>query len=164
MTFGVLLATATCGTAALAAAGWGLAGPAGLLAAGICVTVSAVLLLRWRQVPARPRLSDRATRGKPFVNKEFARYRRIAGATSWGQVSERHFDHSFRPLLERVTAAVLMDRRGIDTATDAQAARELLGPRLWALADPRCPRSDDSRARPPSPADVDRLLSRLEEL
>jgi hypothetical protein len=160
----VLLTAAACGTVALAASGWALAGPAGLLAAGICVTVAVLAALRWSNVPPQRRTPGPAPRGHSLSNADFALYRKVAGALSWGQVSARHFDHAFRPYLERITAALLVDRAGIDATADPGAAQALLGPELWALADPARTRSDDSTREPPSLDSVERLVRRLEEL
>ncbi|SFE47057.1 hypothetical protein SAMN05216251_103214 [Actinacidiphila alni] len=163
MSRGVFLAV-VCGSAGLCGAGWGLAGPAGVLAAGICATVAAVTALRWSKVPPGPRTPSPSPGATPFENAEFARYRKVGGALSWSQVSLRHFDHALRPILERITAAVLLERAGVDTVAEPQAARDLLGPDLWKLADATRPRSDDSSAEPPHLDDVARLLRRLEDL
>lgn len=150
--------------AAPAVAGWALAGPAGLLAAGVVATAAALLVLLVVHVPPRPEPPMPGQRPVPFPYRPYTRYRELVGALSWGRVSARHFDHVTRPALESITAALLTDRRGIDAAADRQAARRVLGDDLWALADPGLPRSDDSTAPPPPLEDVARLVRRLEEL
>ena len=60
-------------------------------------------------------------------------------------MSGRLFDRTARPLLYRLLAAVLADRRRLDVSRDVQAAREALGDDLWQLLDPARPASDDSQ-------------------
>ncbi|MFE3946780.1 hypothetical protein ACFXPV_33735 [Streptomyces sp. NPDC059118] len=159
-----VLLSGACVPLTLGIAGWALAGSAGLLVAGVCSTVSALVLLRWVRVAPLPHPPGPGLPVTPFVNAPYARYRRLVGALSWGRVSARHFDHTVRPHLERITADLLMDRRGIDTRTNPQAARAVLGADLWPLADPDRRRSDDSAASPVPLERVAELVRRLEEL
>lgn len=151
-------------TIALGGAGWLLAGPSGLLAAGIAATVLTLIVLRVVHVPVAPRPLPPAHANVPFENAPYIRYRKLYSGLSWGQVSARQFDHATRPHLERVAAALLSERHGIDSVANPEAAREVLGADLWALADPDRPRSDDSHASAVPLRDVARLVHRLEEL
>ena len=157
--------TAAVTAAALGFAGWALAGPAGLLAAGSSVAISGLLAIWLVRVAPEPR-PPRSGGGPvvPFTDAPYARYRKLRGDLSWGQVSARNFDHTTRRHLERITAALLMDRRGVDPGATPEAARDLLGADLWALADPSRPRSDDFDAPAPPLDDVARLVRGLEEL
>ena len=64
----------------------------------------------------------------------------------WARVSARHFDHATRPLLARIVATQLVERRGIDPSSDPAAARVALGDELWELVDPARPSSTDTTA------------------
>jgi hypothetical protein len=154
------------GGCALGLAGWTLAGPAGLLAAGACATVAALLTLLMLRTPPGPRPHGAGRPAGPRHDAPYARFRELAGALAWGQVSARHFDHATRPRLERIAAALLLERRGIDTGTadGSAAARTVLGPGPWALVDPSAPRRADAGPPPATLADIERLLDRLEEL
>jgi hypothetical protein len=91
-------------------------------------------------------------------------FRAVLDRVAWSGVSRRHFDQVTRPLLERVTAALLQARRGLDLHRHPGAARELLGEHAWKLVDPARPASEDSAARGVDLGDIEDLLSRLEEL
>ena len=90
----------------------------------------------------------------------------IASELGWAKVSRRHFDHTPRQMLQRVAAAALDRRAGVDfySARDRDRAIELIGPDLWPLIDPQRAPSTDSRAPGLDPGTIDRLLTRLETL
>lgn len=90
----------------------------------------------------------------------------IAGELGWAKVSRRHFDHAPRQMLQRVAAAALDRRAGVDfySARDRDRAIELIGPDLWPLIDPQRAPSTDSHAPGLDPGTIDRLLTRLETL
>jgi hypothetical protein len=90
----------------------------------------------------------------------------IAAQLGWAKVSRRHFDRTPRRILQRVAAAALDDRAGLDfySARDREQAIDLIGPELWPLLDPERPPSTDSDAPGVDPRTIDRLLTRLETL
>jgi hypothetical protein len=90
----------------------------------------------------------------------------IAAELGWAKVSRRHFDRTPRHMLQRVAAAALDDRAGLDfySARDREQAIALIGPELWPLLDPERPPSTDSEAPGVDPRTIDRLLTRLESL
>ena len=90
----------------------------------------------------------------------------IATELGWAKVSRRHFDRRPRQLLQRVAAAALESRAGVDfyAPRDRERAIGLIGPDLWPLIDPQRPPSSDSRTPGLDPATIDRLLTRLENL
>ena len=90
----------------------------------------------------------------------------IASELGWARVSRRHFDHRPRRVLQRVTAAALETRAGVDffAPRDRERAIALIGADLWPLVDPQRQPSTDSRAPGLDPATIDRLLTRLERL
>jgi hypothetical protein len=90
----------------------------------------------------------------------------IAIELGWAKVSRRHFDHRPRRVLQRVTAAALETRAGVDffSPRDRERAIALIGADLWPLVDPQRKPSTDSRAPGLDPATIDRLLTRLERL
>jgi hypothetical protein len=90
----------------------------------------------------------------------------IAAELGWAKVSRRHFDRTPRRMLQRVAAAALDDRAGLDfySARDREQAIALIGPEHWPLLDPERAPSADSDAPGVDPRTIDRLLTRLESL
>jgi hypothetical protein len=123
-------------------AGYAVAGPAGLFSVAGLAAACALLAARLRLPAPLPRgARPRRTR---FGAPAFGRYGQIELALAEAQTSRRHFDHVTRPLLHRLLAALLADRRGIDLAGNRAAARAALGERLWPLLDPGRPACNDS--------------------
>ncbi|MEV6105203.1 hypothetical protein AB0M28_10895 [Streptomyces sp. NPDC051940] len=156
------LVAAGCLAIASLASGWMVAGAEGLV--GVTVTVCVLTLLRlardrlpvFPHPPPRPGLAPR--------HDPYSRYRGLYNRLSWGQVSAPHFDRNTRPALTRVTAARLLERRGIDLEREPPAAREALGDRLYALVDPARPDATDRAADAVPLGEVARLVQRLEDL
>lgn len=95
---------------------------------------------------------------------EFPAYLKISSDLGWAPVSTWHYDHGTRPLLARVTRAVLAERHQVDLTADPEAARRLLGDEVWALVDPSRPPSHDSRTPGPNTRAIARIVERLEQL
>jgi len=143
-------------------AGYAVGGQTGLLAVVALAAVAALLTARLRiPAPARRRPPPPPEHDP---DGEFGAYRRIENALGQAQVSKRHFDYAARPLLQRLLAVLLADRRRVDIATDTRAAREAIGDDLWPLLDPARPASDDSRPPGISEQTIARIADRLEEL
>ena len=140
-----------------------LAGRPGLLislslVAGVPLFVVFAELFRAPHPPA-------AASGQP-ADDGWQTFHDIAAELGWAKVSRRHFDRTPRRILQRVAAAALDDRAGIDfySARDRDRAIALIGPELWPLLDPQRPASTDSDTRGVDPRTIDRLLTRLESL
>jgi hypothetical protein len=148
--------------AIMTAAGYAVGGQTGLLAAVALAAVAGLLAARLR-IPGPPR---RPSPPPPEHDQdaEFAAYRRIDSALGQARVSRRHFDHTARPLLQRLLAVLLADRRRLDMSQDTGAAREALEDDLWPLLDPARPASEDSRAPGVSEQTLARIVDRLEDL
>jgi hypothetical protein len=157
----VIAVAALLGAAVMLAAGYAAGGEVGLLAVVALAAVAALLTARLRIPPPvrrpPPRQEQRA-------GGEFTAYRRIQSALALGQSSQRLFDYTARPLLQRLLAALLADRRRLDLTRDTRAAREALGDDLWPLLDPARPASDDSRPPGVSEQTIARIVDRLEDL
>jgi hypothetical protein len=147
--------------AIMLAAGYAVGAQTGLLAVVTLATVAGLLTARLR-IPAPTRPPPPQPEQDP--GDEFAAYRRIETALSQGQVSRRHFDHAARPLLQRLLAVLLADRRRVDIAKDTGAARAAVGDDLWPLLDPARPASEDSRPPGISEQTIARIVDRLEDL
>jgi hypothetical protein len=148
--------------AIMLAAGYVVGGQTGLLAVVALATVAALLTARLR-IPA-PARRPPSPQPEQDPGGEFAAYRRIENALGQAQVSRRHFDHAARPLLQRLLAVLLADRRRVDIAKDTGAARAALGDDLWPLLDPARPVSEDSRPPGISEQTIARIADRLEDL
>jgi hypothetical protein len=144
-------------------AGSVLAGVSGaLIALSFAAAVPLVVLeLSLGAASRRPALPDRATPRDGWHS-----FRSISRELGWAKVSKRHFDSAPRRMLQRVAAAALDSRAGIDfyADRDRDRAMELIGADLWPLLDPRREPSADTNAPGLDPATIDRLLTRLEQL
>jgi hypothetical protein len=148
--------------AVLLVAGYAVGGQLGLFAAVALAAIAGLLATRLR-IPAAPRRPSPPRRAR-HANAAFAAYRRIESALDQARMSRRVFDHTARPLLQRLLAALLADRRRVDMAKDIRAAREAVGADLWPLVDPARPASGDSRTPGPSTQVLARIADRLEDL
>jgi hypothetical protein len=133
------------------------------LAAAVALAAVAMLLAARLRIPAAPRRPSPPRRAR-HANAAFAAYRRIESALDQARMSRRVFDHTARPLLQRLLAALLADRRRVDMAKDIRAAREAVGADLWPLLDPARPASGDSWTPGPSTQTLARIVDRLEDL
>jgi hypothetical protein len=139
-------------------------GPAGFFVAGAALLAVEALLwrldmvelprmrLRWRELPDSVRLGDLPS------------YDAIRHAISTGAHSGREFDFGLRRHLQRVAAARLADKRGIDLHREAGAARDALGERLWWLVNPDRPVSREHVGGGVPPAQLADFVDRLERL
>jgi hypothetical protein len=150
------------GAVILLAAGYAVGGQVGLFAVVALAAVAGLLAARLR-IPAPPSRSSPPQR-EQHPNAAFAAYRRIEGVLDQARMSGRLFDHTARPLLYRLLAALLADRRRVDLTSDIWAAREALGDDLWLLLDPARPASEDSREPGVSGQTLTRIVDRLEDL
>jgi len=155
------VAVISLGTAIMLAAGYAVGGQAGLLAVAALAAAAALLTARLRiPPPPRPLRPHREQEVAP----RFPAYRRIESALGQAQISPRHYDYGTRPMLQRLLAARLADRRRLDLTRDTRAAREALGDDLWPLLDPARPGSSDSRPPGVSEQTIARIVDRLEDL
>jgi hypothetical protein len=156
-----LMATVLVGEAYLAA------GPAGFVAAGTVLALLAVLVARAsiprdeRPPPSAVRASHRPPGGS---QADFPAHQKITSDLDWAGTSPRHYDHGLRSRLAMLLDARLAQRYGLDAKAQPERARELIGAELWPLLDASRPPSNDSRAPGVSPATLDRIVTRLEEL
>ncbi|HCU97495.1 MAG TPA: hypothetical protein DHU96_34235 [Actinobacteria bacterium] len=144
------------------AAGYAVGGQLGLFAVVALAAVVGLLAARLRIPPPPSRPSP--ARHEQHPNAAFAAYRRIESALDQARMSRRLFDHAARPLLQRLLAALLADRRRVDMANDGRAARAALGDDLWPLLDPARPASNDSWEPGVSEQTLARIVDRLEDL
>jgi hypothetical protein len=140
-----------------------LAGRSGLLLS-LSLVAAVPLLVVFAELFRAPRRAAAATR-RP-ADDGWQMFHDIAAELGWAKVSRRHFDRSPRRMLQRVAAAALDDRAGLDfySARDRERAIALIGPDLWPLLDPQRPASTDSHTPGVDPHTIDRLLARLESL
>jgi hypothetical protein len=161
MTRAILLCLAVFAVAAML--GWLVAGAAGLVVVAVAEYAFALVAVRlsvpWAGDPRRPR--DRRV---PLENPGFPVYRRMETTLPWAQTSGRHYDLAVRPVLQRLLAARLAQRHGVDLARQPERARALVGPELWPLVDPARPASDDSHSPGVPLAVVGLLVQRMEDL
>jgi hypothetical protein len=159
----VLAAVIGAGTLIVVAAGFAVAGQAGLFAAAALAATAALLTVRLR-IPDPPPRPERRRPRAVIPNSEFAAYRQIESALRDARVSRRLFDHAARPLLQRLLAALLAERRGADLGKDPQAGPAAVGGDLWPWLDPASPASTDSAAPGIDAHTLARIIDRLEDL
>lgn len=157
----VTVAVISLGAAIMLVAGYAVGGQAGLLAV-VALAAAAVLLTARLRIPSPSR--PLPPRPEQQAGPRFPAYRRIESALGQAQTSRRHFDYGTRPMLQRLLAARLADRRRLDLTRDTWAAREALGDDLWPLLDPARPASSDSRPPGVSEQTIARIVDRLEDL
>lgn len=149
---------------AVAAVGYLVAGGLGLLTVCLVGYAGTLLAVR-RRLPTPTARRPRPPKPQPgLANAGFPGYRRLQSMLAWSEQSARHFDGAVRPTLQRLTAELLAERRGIDLAAERDRARAILGAELWPLVDPARPRSTDSTSSGVPLDRVGQLVSRLEEL
>jgi hypothetical protein len=154
----VLFLAAVVGLAA-AAAGW----------LGIAVVGTVVLgavLLGALATAYRPPDATRLPQPKPPPppRPDVVAVQRNAGAISWATRGPRWADTSLRPILAEVADLLVATRTGYSVRERPSAARELLGEPLFGFIDPARAVRDHDDGHGPTLADVDRMLTRLEEL
>ncbi len=120
--------------AALLAAGFAAAGPAGLLDMGAVIAIAALLLVRVR---IRGRETHVVMTKKEVTDNGFPGFARITSEMEWAMLSRRHYERSTRPQLE-LLAVTLGRQLPAEARTDAEGAG-------------------------PSSAELDRIIARLEE-
>ncbi|KIF07462.1 hypothetical protein PL81_01800, partial [Streptomyces sp. RSD-27] len=81
-------------------------------------------------------------------------------ADTLGDDGEEHLRTVMRPQVQRLFAARLAERHGVEVHRDPERARELVGAELWPWIDPGAPAP---RATLPEPV-LRSLLDRLEAL
>jgi hypothetical protein len=135
-----------------------LAGSVGLVVAALAISAAVLIGLRARLGAAERPAARRSP--QPWPLQAFPAYRRIESRLSWSTTGGERYDRTVRPLLTRLAAAMLAERRRIDIERDPAAARRLLGERAWQLIVAQ--RSPDAPA--PSYRDIARVVDRLEEL
>jgi len=164
------LLIAAAGVLAVAAAGYAMAGWAGLSVVAVGTAATAMVVLRVLLPQATP---DRARKAR---EKATARtlsgysHRRFVVQTS--TTSLGFYDGELRPVLEHLLAARLAERHGINLYTDPEAARRLLcrsrrDADLWPWIDPsRRPEISgrDAGQRGIPRRILARLIDRLEKL
>jgi hypothetical protein len=144
------------------AAGYAVGGPAGLFVIAGAAALGALLTARLR-IPGQSRPAARSGLAR-YANAAFPRYRHIDLALSEARVSKRHFDLVTRPLLQRLLAALVADRHGVDLGKDTAVARDAMGEDLWPLLDPARLPSDDSQAPGVSLETLAAIVDRLEDV
>jgi hypothetical protein len=114
------------------------------------------------------RSAPRAVRPRtiPSDEPQWPSLDRIVAELTWATTSPRHYDLGLRRILQRVSAARLDDRVGVDlwARRDALVAEEIVGEASWPLIDPSRPASADSHGRGVRGAEIDVLLDRLDTL
>ena len=139
-------------------------GPVGFFLAGSALLAVEVLLWRldmvelprlrrrWRDLPDSVPLGDVPS------------YDDVRHAIDTGAHSGRAFDFGLRRHLQRIAAARLADRRGVDLHREPEAARAALGEQLWWWVDPDRPISREHVGGGLPPAQLTEIVNRLERL
>jgi len=114
-------------------------------AVGSLGSAALVALLTRRALPPAPLLRP-VTAGHQ-ASPHFPRLRRISSIVSQTTTTSAHYYEAVtRPFLAELAQALLPERHRVDSYTDAERARALLGQDVWTLVDPAAP---DGRIRTP---------------
>jgi hypothetical protein len=156
---------------AAAAAGYAMAGWAGLSVVAIATAAAAMLVLRALLPQLTPDAAKKA-REKPSA-RTLSGYSHRRFVVQTAMTSRGFYDTELRPVLEHLLAARLAERHGVHLYQDPAAARTLLcrNPRdadLWPWIDPgtrpeTAARNSTERRGIPRPT-LARLIDRLEKL
>lgn len=139
------------------------AGAAGLMVSLSVLAAVAAVVLPLTLPGATPARSSRRP-GPGVGNAPYRAYRQVAEQLSWADVSPRHYDLVTRPLLARLAAARLADRRRVDLWSEPEAARAVLGADVWPWVDPAKEPSRDSQPPGVPVETLTRIVDRLESL
>ena len=125
----------------------------------VAATLRMRMSLRSAPRPAPPRTPEPDESQWPSLD-------RLVGELTWASTSPRHYDLGLRSILQRVSAARLDDRVGVDlwARRDALVAERMIGSASWPLIDPSRPASADSHGRGVRGPEIDVLLDRLDTL
>lgn len=89
---------------------------------------------------------------------------RLESAVMYGLQSQRLYDLSLRPRLQRAVETLVAERRGVDPAARPDVVRTIVGDQLWPLVDPARPASTDGRPGGLDVRSVERLVERIESV
>ena len=143
----VAAAATVTGIAAALFAGYAVAGATGLIDVATLATIGVLIVARGavrgeKPRPVRPEKRRRDPGRRPAIRAaDFPAYASIASDVEWARMSRRHYEHSLRPRLVRLAAAL--------GRADAVAITSLSGP-----ADTDGPGADL--------ATLDRIVTQLE--
>ncbi len=99
---------------------------------------------------------DSPTTRNPYADLYFLEYR-----LSWGSVDRQRYEQRVRPLLQRVATERLLQRHGADLHRDPDRCREIVSEDLWTLL---ISQGATQTKRPPTPREVERLVSAIEAI
>lgn len=140
---------------------YALVGETGALLAAAAVFVFVALVTCVR---ARPRYGQPSRLSIPWFHRRqhrVSRLHRLDFEISQATQSGRRYDHSLRPRLFDLTAALLMQRHTGRTV-DGKAVSDFLGADLWPLVDPSV--KSFSETPTVSARELETLVSKIEEL
>lgn len=135
---------------------------------GLCLLAAAMfrLVRATREPPPALRLPPSRPGGPP-PDRPFERVERIEDRLYWGGRTPHHFDAGVVPVLRRIAEDRLHRKHGIDLGRQPDAARLLLGEELWRLLAAQAavgPAKAPTVTRPPTPAEMETLVRRLEAI
>jgi hypothetical protein len=93
----------------------------------------------------------------PVVDRPFARLSTIRERLGWGLKTAEYFQRAIQPMLLDLVDDKLRRTHGLDLHHDPAAARALTGEPVWRLV-------TEEVSVPPTMADLDLVLRRVEEL
>ena len=102
------LAAAMTAIAAVLWAGYAAHGPVGVIDAAAIAAVGVLIVARGTIHGDKPRPRHHASPGKQATVSaaDFPDYRKLASDLEWAQLSQRHYQHTVRPVLARLATAL----------------------------------------------------------
>ncbi len=135
-----------------------MSAPIVALIAGALTLVFALDMVKSLRPPPSSRQAGRYHEDKPSVPDGLnSAINRWDVMLDWCHTDVARFNRRVLPRLGELVDERLRQKHGIVRATDPQAARDLLGDALWSFV------TMPSR-RPPSPRDLDQIVTALEKL
>jgi hypothetical protein len=147
---------------AIALAGYLVAGPAGL--GVVTVVTAAVALAAQRLLLPVPKVEAVRTLKEKPTAQSISGYSRRRFVIKYSSETSGFYESELRPALEHILAARLAERHSANLYADPEAARAIIGDRLWYWIDPDLVEVRLKRGNGIPPRTLARLIDRLERL
>jgi hypothetical protein len=126
--------------------------------------VTTVGLLRAEEPEPVPSAFDAALRRRGRETARLPELARLEREVTLATASAFDLHYRLRPILREIAGGLLFTRRGIDLDQQADRARAVLGEEAWRLVQPDRPPPGDRHGPGLPPAELARVIERLEAI